>query len=93
MTISDCRDCPCGHFDLSGPCCVTTSWLRKSCHKLPSLHSAFLKKNNSHDQAIFISLSYSNLMQLQSKDIANMAKNSEAQYEVVAVYDEDGARH
>ena len=44
MTISDCRDCPCGHFDLSGPCCVMTSWLQKSRHKLPSLHSAFLKK-------------------------------------------------
>ena len=26
--------------------------------------------------AIFISLSYSNLLQLQSKDIANMSKNS-----------------
>jgi len=35
---------------------------------------------------------YSNLLQLQSKDIANMAKNTVAQYEVVAVEDEDGVQ-
>ncbi len=43
-------------------------------------------------RAIFISLSYSNLLQLQSKDIANMAKNSAAQYKVVAVDNEDGVQ-
>ena len=41
-------------------------------------------------RTIFVSLSYSNLLQLQSKDIANMAKNSAVQYKVVAVDDEDG---
>jgi hypothetical protein len=31
-------------------------------------------------------------LQLQSKDIANMAKNSAAQYKVVAVDNEDGVQ-
>ena len=48
-TSSDpfCSDCPCGHFDLSGPCHLTSSRWQKLHHKLPRASSAFWNTTNS----------------------------------------------